>query len=222
MERLPHGHTNRTRRVGNHIEKRYEGTDSIDRAEREFTSLTGLVGRCPVPEILEFDPSTGVLVVTEISGRHGQELIDQGLAAQVLRLIGGQLSGLQSLDPSTVPGLKGKGDVIVHGDFGPQNMMFLLDPIRVCGVLDWELAHVGSAVEDLAWAEWIIRTHHPGAVRDLPELFAGSGLSFGWSDRQAAMVRQCSHHLAYCETSGFDTAANEWRQRLKATEGWNE
>jgi aminoglycoside phosphotransferase (APT) family kinase protein len=114
------------------------------------------------------------------------------------------------------------GDVIVHGDFGPQNMMFLLDPIRVSGVLDWELAHVGSAVEDLAWAEWIIRTHHPGAVQDLPELFAGSGLSFGWSDRQAAMVRQCSHHLAYCETSGFGTAASEWRRRLKATEVWNE
>jgi aminoglycoside phosphotransferase len=222
VERLVHGYTNRTRRVGKHIEKRYEGTDSIERAEREFASLTGLLGRCPVPEILAFDASTPVLVVSEIRGRHGQDLIDQGSAAQVLRLIGGQLSGLQSLDPSTVPGLRGNGDVIVHGDFGPQNMLFLLDPIRVSGVLDWELAHIGSAVEDLAWAEWIIRTHHPGALEDLPELFTGSGLFLGWSDRQAAMVRQCNHHLAYCEASRLGTAASEWRRRLKATEGWNE
>jgi len=138
------------------------------------------------------------------------------------RRVGKQLSGLQSLDPSTVPGLTGIGDVIVHGDFGPQNILFQLDPIRVSGVLDWELAHIGSAVEDLAWAEWIIRTHHPEALEELPELFAGSGLSFNWPDRQAAMVRQCRHHLGYCEASGLDGAASEWRRRLEATEAWSE
>ena len=222
VDRLPHGYTNHTRRVGKGIEKRYEGSDSLDRAEREFACLTVLLGRCLVPEILEFDPSTPVLVVSEIRGRHGQELIDQGWAAQILRLIGSQLSGLQSLDPSTVPGLTGIGDVIVHGDFGPQNILFQLDPIRVSGVLDWELAHIGSAVEDLAWAEWIIRTHHPEALEELPELFAGSGLSFNWPDRQAAMVRQCRHHLGYCEASGLDGAASEWRRRLEATEAWSE
>jgi aminoglycoside phosphotransferase (APT) family kinase protein len=175
-----------------------------------------------VPEIVEFDSSIPVLVVSEVRGRHGQELIDKGSAAQVLRLIGIQLSDLQSFDPSTVPGLTGTGHVIVHGDFGPQNILFLLDPMRVSGVLDWELAHIGTAVEDLAWAEWIIRTHHPDALEDLPELFAGSGLSFSWSDRQAAMVRQCLYHLAYCEASGLGTAASEWRRRLKATEEWCE
>jgi Phosphotransferase enzyme family len=222
VERLPHGYTNQTRRVAGGIEKRYEGSDSLVRYEREFACLTGLFGRCLVPKILEFDPSTPGLVVSEIRGHHGQELMDISRPAQVLRLIGNQLSALQSLDLSCVRGLEGMGDVIVHGDFGPQNMMFLLDPIRVSGVLDWELAHIGSAVEDLAWTEWIIRTHHPRALEDLPELFAGCGLFFGWSDRQAAMVRQCSHHLAYCEASGLATAASEWRRRLKATEAWNE
>ena len=204
------------------IEKRYEGSDSFDRAEREFACLTGLLGRCLVPEILEFDPSTPVLVVSEIGGGHGQELIDKGRVSQVLRLIGRQLSDLQSFDPSTVPGLTRRGDVIVHGDYGPQNILFLLDPMRVSGVLDWELAHMGSAVEDFAWAEWIIRTHHPDALEDLPELFSGSHLCFSWSDRQAAMVRQCRHHLAYCEASGLDSAASDWRRRLEATESWNE
>ena len=31
--------------------------------------------------------------------------------------------------------------------------------------------------------------HHPDAQDDLPELFAASGLSCNWSDRQASMVR---------------------------------
>jgi aminoglycoside phosphotransferase len=222
MERLPHGFTNQTRRVGDGIEKRYEGSDSFVRYERELACLTGLLGRCPVPEILEFDPSTPRLVVSEIPGRHGQELMDNGQPAQVLRLIGSQLSGLQSFDPAAVPGLRGTGDVIVHGDFGPQNILFLLDPMRVSGVLDWELAHIGSAVEDIAWTEWIVRTHHRAALESLPELFAGSGLSFSWSDRQSAMVLQCRRHLAYCEASGLDAAASDWRQRLEAAERWNE
>jgi aminoglycoside phosphotransferase (APT) family kinase protein len=175
-----------------------------------------------VAEIPEFDLSPPILVTTEIRGRHGQELIDEGRCAQVLQLLGRQLSSLQSFDPSAVPELAGTGDVIVHGDFGPQNTLFSSDPIRVSGVLDWELAHIGSAVEDVAWAEWIIRTHHPDALDDLPELFAESGSFFDWSDRQAAMVLQCGHHLAFCEASGLDTEAREWRRRLEATEGWNE
>jgi tRNA A-37 threonylcarbamoyl transferase component Bud32 len=221
MERLAHGYTNCTRRVGRGIEKRYEGADSLDRAGRESDCLTGLRGRLPVPEVLEFDPSTPMLIVSDLRGRHGQELIDEGRCAQVLRLLGSQLSLLQSFDPSNVPGVVGTGDVIVHRDFGPQNTLFLPDPLRVSGVLDWELAHIGSAVEDVAGAEWIIRTHHSDAMDDLPELFVESGW-FSWSDRQAAMVRQCCDHLAYCEASGFDTAAREWRQRLDATERWNE
>jgi aminoglycoside phosphotransferase len=222
MERLPHGYTNQTRRLGQGIEKRFEGSDSLGRYEREFACLTGLFGRCPVPEILEFDPSMPRLVVGEIRGCHGQVLMDNGRPAQVLRLIGSQLSDLQSFDPATVPGLRGTGDVIVHGDFGPQNILFSLDPERVSGVLDWELAHIGSAIEDIAWAEWIVRTHHRDAVESLPELFAGSGLSFSWSDRQSAMVLQCRRHLAYCEASGLHAAASDWRQRLEATERWNE
>ena len=210
MERLAHGYTNRTRRVRRGIVKRHEGADSLDRAAREVACLTGLRGRFPVPEVLEFDPSTPMLVVSEMRGRHGQELIDEGRCAGVLRLLGSQLSLLQSFDPSTVPGIAGTGDVIVHGDFGPQNTLFLPDPLRVSGVLDWELAHIGSAVEDVAWAEWIIRTHHSDTTDDLPELFAESGC-FSGSDRQAAMVRQCCDHLAYCDASGFDTAASEWR-----------
>jgi aminoglycoside phosphotransferase len=223
VERLPHGYTNQTRQIGAGVEKTYEGFDSSTRAQREFDCLTGLHRRYPVPQVLEFDASIPVLVTSKIQGRHGQELIEEGRAAQVLRLIGRQLSDLQSFDPSTVPGLTGPGEVIVHGDFGPQNILFTLDgPMSVSAVLDWELAHVGSPVEDLAWAEWIIRTHHPGAIRSLPELFEGSGIWPAWSDRHLVMVCRCRDYIAFCEESGFDAATAEWSRRLRSTEGWGE
>jgi aminoglycoside phosphotransferase (APT) family kinase protein len=38
---------------------------------------------------------------------------------------------------------------IVHGDFRMGNLM--VDGERVCGVLDWELTHIGDPVEDLGW-----------------------------------------------------------------------
>ena len=88
VERLPHGYTNRTRRVGDRIEKRYEGADAVIRAEREFTSLTGLHGRYPVPEVLQFDSSVPMLLLTDVVGSHGQELIDHGRGAMVLGATG--------------------------------------------------------------------------------------------------------------------------------------
>jgi Phosphotransferase enzyme family len=222
VSRLPHGYTNRTRRLGSGIEKRYEGAESFARAQREFNCLTSLVGKYPVPEIVEFDPSIPMMVLTSVDGRHGQELIAGGRAPAVLQLIGRQLANLQAIDPSTVPGLEGEGKVLVHGDFGPQNIVCSLDVTRVSAVLDWESAHLGSPIEDLAWAEWIVRMHHPKARDNLPELFDGSGLSVSWSDRQSAMVGQCRRYIAFCEASGLEAAATQWSSRLAETERWDE
>ena len=84
------------------------------------------------------------------------------------------------------------------------------------------MTHIGSPIEDLAWSEWIIRMHHPDAQDDLPELFAASGLSFSWTERQAWMLRQCHHYLAYCEASEMKAGVAEWKRRLDATERWRE
>ena len=40
--------------------------------------------------------------------------------------------------------------MIVHGDFGPQNVLIAGD--NISALLDWEFAHAGQPVEDLAWA----------------------------------------------------------------------
>ena len=71
--------------------------------------------------------------------------------------------------------------MIVHGDFGPQNV--LIEGNAISAVVDWEFAHLGMPVEDLAWTEWIVRMHHPDAVADLPELLDTAGLGAEWSAR---------------------------------------
>ena len=38
----------------------------------------------------------------------------------------------------------------MHGDYRNGNFLFLED--RITGILDWEMAHIGEPLEDLAWA----------------------------------------------------------------------
>jgi aminoglycoside phosphotransferase (APT) family kinase protein len=54
--------------------------------------------------------------------------------------------GLRRLAASRPPETK---RVVVHGDFRLGNLM--VDDEGLAGVLDWELAHVGDAAEDLGW-----------------------------------------------------------------------
>lgn len=74
--------------------------------------------------------------------------------------------------------------MIVHGDFGPNNVLFADDGFAVAAVLDWEFCHVGDRLEDLAWCEWIIRAHHRDAVPELPSLFGGYGWAPPWEERR--------------------------------------
>jgi aminoglycoside phosphotransferase (APT) family kinase protein len=151
VSRLRHGYTNRTRRLtAGVVEKRYDGADAGDRSRREYRCLTSLSERLPVPQVIGWDASVPVLTLVEMPGTHGQDMIETGRGREVLRLLGSLLRELQEIDPASVPGLRGRGDVIVHGDFGPQNV--LIEDGRISALLDWEFTHVGCSIEDLAWA----------------------------------------------------------------------
>jgi len=220
MSRLRHGYTNRTRRAGpGLIEKRYDGPDARDRLEREHACLTRLAGRLPLPEVLGLDPSGPTLLLREARGAHGQDLIEAGHAGEVLRRLGALHVRLRAIEPAAVPGLGGVGDVIVHGDFGPQNL--LVDQ-ETSTLLDWEFAHLGEPVEDLAWAEWIVRIHHPGHRDAIPELFRAAQLQVAWGYRHRAMVARCTDLLQGVEKSGPAEAIELWRDRLRLTESWTE
>lgn len=60
--------------------------------------------------------------------------------------------------------------VLVHGDLGPGNVLH--DGRRVTGLCDWELAHVGDPMEDLAWV----------TVRAMLTPFVDIDTAFGWYD----------------------------------------
>jgi hypothetical protein len=61
-----------------------------------------------------------------VHGTHGQELLDDGRAAEVLNANGHILARIHELDVTEiVPGLSAEaGEVLVHGDLGPNNLMF--------------------------------------------------------------------------------------------------
>jgi tRNA A-37 threonylcarbamoyl transferase component Bud32 len=218
VQRLRHGYTNRTRIVDGHVEKTYEGPRRFANARRELACVSALGTQLPVAAVIEADLSIPRLALSLVPGAHGQDLIDDGHAGPVLRLVGAALHTLQRVPVGTVPGLLGEGAVIVHGDFGPQNMLFALNERRVTGILDWELAHVGDPVEDLAWAEWLIRMHHPRAIDTLDELFAGAGERPTWRMRHDAMLHQVRGLLSYCEATD---QLSDWRRRLDLTERWS-
>jgi aminoglycoside phosphotransferase (APT) family kinase protein len=55
--------------------------------------------------------------------------------------------------------------VLVHGDFRMGNLIVETGTPRLAAVLDWELTHIGEALDDLAW--FCIRAWRFGAPREL-------------------------------------------------------
>ncbi len=213
--RLPHGYTNVTERQAGAVRKAYLGPDVRERRDVELAALTGLAGRFPVPGVVS--TAADELTTVEVVGWHGQEALDAGRAEDVLALCGRLRRELSAIDPATVPGLPGRGRVIVHGDFGPQNLLVTPDADRALALLDWEWAHLGEAVEDLAWTEWIVRTHHPHLVDALPALYKGYGECPEWTDRQRAMLDICHRCLEFCVRWEDPVAVELWHERIAAT-----
>jgi aminoglycoside phosphotransferase (APT) family kinase protein len=210
MRPLQHGYTNHTVGDDTRVEKTYAGPDAAERLARERAVVSALRGLLPVPAVKQDSgpdvdadsdgdaaaAAADVLTVRfeRLPGTHGQELMEQrGLAGRVLNVCGRVLRCLHQVPAAAVFGRPAEvGQVVVHGDFGPNNM--LLDPatLTVTALLDWEFAHVGSPIEDLAWCEWIVRAHHPRHLDALAQLYAGYGQAApAWTDRQAAMVGRC-------------------------------
>jgi aminoglycoside phosphotransferase (APT) family kinase protein len=54
--------------------------------------------------------------------------------------------------------------VLVQGDTGPGNLLYLDG--KVTAVLDWELAHLGDPMDDIAWLSWRATQH---SFPDFPE-----------------------------------------------------
>jgi aminoglycoside phosphotransferase len=225
MRPLRHSYTNRTLGDGVTVMKSYQGPGARERFRREHAVLSALPGRVPVPAVLE--ARDGRLTMTFMRGVHGQELLDAGRAGAVLRACGVMLGRIHRIDPGEIAALPGAvraGHVLVHGDYGPNNV--LLDPAacEITAVLDWEWAHAGDPAEDLAWCEWIVRMHHPRQVSLLGEFFGAYGGPIPpWPARQAIMAGRCRSLLGFCrrqDPGGRGEA--QWAHRLAVTRAWTE
>jgi aminoglycoside phosphotransferase len=220
-DRLPHGYTNATRSAHGLIHKRYLGPDAPARQHAEVTALRHLAGKLPVPAVLH--EQVGQIGTALMPGRPGQELLE--LAPEAVLTSVGRTAALlhrtvtTALATPDALGPAAPGAVLVHGDFGPQNLLLDPDTFEVSAIVDWEFAHLGDGVLDLAWAEWIVRTHHRHLSDALPSLFAGYGSEPSWGRRQAAMVAKCEWALDFVTrwAPGNQPAQAQWRDRLEAT-----
>jgi aminoglycoside phosphotransferase (APT) family kinase protein len=223
VELMPHSYTNHTTRDGMVVTKSFLGPDASRRCAREADVLSALAGLVPVPPVL--GRSGTRLRLGLMSGVHGQELIDAGRAGPVLRACGQMLRRIHAIDPKQARAGDKRDDsaVLVHGDYGPNNVLLDAAAVEVIAVVDWEWAHAGDRVEDLAWCEWIVRMHHPRHVGALSSLFDAYGSSPAWTTRQEAMVAQCRALLALCERwEPGGEGVSLWQHRLQVTESWAE
>ena len=221
VDQLPHGYTNETTRTGQGVTKAYVGRHARERCTVERECLEVLRGRFPVPAVVEA-ATPEVLTMSFVPGSHGQDLIDAGAAELVLRLCGELLRELQGVAVDLLAGIPGDGDVLVHGDFGPQNLLIDIRVKRVTALLDWEFAHIGRSVEDLAWAEWIVRMHHSTWTSELDHLFEGFGARPAWDVRQSEMVHRCEQLVRFAEFQGWGAASTLWRERVQTAHRWVE
>lgn len=219
MRRLPHGYTNQTAGDRATVVKRYQGPDAAQRLERERLLLTDLAGILPVPPVRGASEAT--LTLGFVAGAPGQDLLDSGSAVEVLRSCGTVLRRIHAT-PTDVLGEPNGGAVLVHGDFGPNNLLLDPDSYEVTAVVDWEFAHLGDPIEDLAWCEWIVRMHHPDRIEALEAFFDAYAAPVpGWPLRKAAMLDRCVELREFCRRWDPDGAAvDQWERRIGITAGW--
>jgi aminoglycoside phosphotransferase (APT) family kinase protein len=224
MPTMPHGYTNRVTSDGLVVTKSYRGPEARPRHAREARALAGLAGLLPVPPLLARQRD-GRLDTRLMPGIPGQDLIDAGQARGVLRACGRMLRRIHATDPvaAGITAAGQPGQVLVHGDYGPNNT--LLDPAarHVTAIVDWEWVHSGDPLEDLAWCEWIVRMHHPGHTSALEGFFAAYGRRPPWPGRHEAMLSRCRDMLGICQRwlPGGE-AAHRWQQRIHITSSWTE
>jgi Phosphotransferase enzyme family len=143
LEVMPHGDTNHTVKSGAVVTKSYLGPDADRRCAREAAVLMALAGKLPVPPLIGMSGSA--VSMGFMPGVHGQELVAAGLAQAVLRACGLMLHRIHAIDPRLVTNDVGAAAVLVHGDYGPNNVLLDRAAEQVTAILDWEWAHAASS-----------------------------------------------------------------------------
>jgi hypothetical protein len=165
------------------VVKRHVDALGYDREHAVLRELTEL----PLPRLLT-GSRPGALRMSYIDGMGATEAVDACRASALLHAMGQFLFQLHAIDLRRVAGfLRGEGEVIVHGDYGPYNALLDRESDSLAGVPDWESAFVGSRVLDLAWCEWQFRNRFPGHAYAIAALFEGYGETPSPAVRESAV-----------------------------------
>lgn len=172
-----------------------------------------------MPSVVETRSTT--LTTRFVDGTHGKDLVTHGQIAQVLGARGRTLRDIHAVDVRRIFPDE-PGTVLVHGDCGPNNVLLRPGTCEITAVVDWEWAHAGDAIEDLAWCGWIVRTFHPDGVHALHGFFTAYGLRPSWTDQHDAMVARCRQLVDFTEQWHGDGAKTTLRRQQLAAEAWTE
>lgn len=116
---------------------------------------------------------------------------------------------------------------LVHGDYRSGNFLFAPDG-EIHGVLDWEMAHIGDPLEDLAWSmdplwSWPERHLAGGLLPRAEALRLWEAASGGEADHAALrwwQVFASLKGLAIWISSTEDFARGESKEPILAVAGW--
>jgi aminoglycoside phosphotransferase (APT) family kinase protein len=209
--RLRHGYTNQTWAAGGSVVKRYLGPDGEQRMLQELAAIEAVASAVPTAKVLSVHWRERRVEFARVRGVPGQDLIEQGYANNVMKAAGRALAALHSHPEAQV----------THGDYGPQNLLLDAAGEAVVLVADWEFSFAGrDPLTDLAWAEWIVRMHHPAAASSISGLFAGYGHTPPWDDRKRVMLRRCEWLRDRCASADNAHGEQLWAQRLALTQSW--
>jgi aminoglycoside phosphotransferase (APT) family kinase protein len=224
----PHGYSQNVAWDGEAVVKTFS-VDSRDRRRTELAVLRALYRAIPVPRALPTgDPAT--IRMTFVPGILGEEWVAHRGPARDLRHTrlmqqsGDLLRRLHHLGSDPLTGeIPGEGPVIVHGDFAPYNLIVDAETSELRAVIDWERAHFGSSVEDLAWLEWNMRIWYSPEPSVLATLYEAYGSLPAWRDRHLAMIARCRPHLEASQQPSFPAeVAERWAAHMERTYAFEE
>jgi len=193
--RLPYGWTNGVWHVGDEAIKHYLGADSA--ANFEASLLKALHSTLPVPAVISFsDRELRMEFVPGINGQPALEGASESEARSMFAMLGRLLARTHELGAALDVDLPGEGESLVHGDFSWPNTIFSEDRRELRAVVDWEKAHLGDIVEDIAWFEWNVRKWWPPRLYGMSDFFDAYGTRPDWATRHQAMLSCIDRHIS--------------------------
>ena len=221
-----HGYSQVVTWDGGAVAKRFS-PDTAGRCAVEAAVLNALAGVIPVAAVMPSDdPCT--LRVAWVPGCLGQQWVaDRGSTRETrhvafLAACGAIVRRIQEVDIASIPELPGDGEVLVHGDFAPYNVIVDAQSGVIQAVIDWELAHAGRPVVDLAWMEWNMRIWYSPSVESMTAMYDAYGELPDWTERHAAMLERCRPHLERAEADGPADLRDRWADHVARTESFTE